>query len=73
MRRNYDRRRREAEEKYDRVYVDWPHLWRINQVVAKPLKTIYINRSSSAWGQSRVITDVSTLEDFCERNVIELP
>ena len=73
MRKNHDKRRRDAEERYDRVYVEWPHLWEVKQVVARPLKTIYINSCANSWARDRTFADVDQLESFCARWNINLP
>ena len=75
MRRNYDKHARNNGdmERYDRVYVEWPHLWEVRQVVARPMKTIYINRCANAWAQDKIFTGVTALENFCDRWGLELP
>lgn len=73
MRRNHDKRRRDAEERYDRVYVDWPHLWGVRQLIARPMKAIYINRSAAPWAQDRDFSGVNALENFCAKWNVELP
>jgi ABC-type arginine transport system ATPase subunit len=73
MRRNRSRRAKDGVERYDKVYVEWPHLWEVKQVVARPLKTIYINRSSAPWAQNRDFSGVYSLENFCDRWGLELP
>lgn len=59
---------------YDRVYVDLPsHLDYILELVACPLKTIYINRNAGSFANvQRVFRDVDDLERFCYKNRIEL-
>ena len=73
MRRNHDKRHADPEERYDRVFVEWPHLWEVRQVVARPMKTIYINRCANAWAQDKIFTSVTALENFCDRWGVELP
>ena len=73
MRKNHDKRHADSEERYDRVYVDWPHLWGVSRLIARPLKTIYINRSAAPWGSDKIFADVPELESYCNRWDIELP
>jgi hypothetical protein len=53
--------------------VEWPHLWEVKQVVARPLKTIYINSCANSWARDRVFADVEQLESFCAKWNIKLP
>lgn len=73
MRKNHDKRHADAEERYDRVYVDWPQLYGVRQLIARPLKTIYINRSAAPWASDKNFADVPELESYCKRWDIELP
>lgn len=73
MRRNRSRRAKDGVERYDRVYVEWPHLWEVKQVVARPLKTIYINSCANSWARDRAFADVDQLESFCAKWGVNLP
>lgn len=73
MRKNHDKRHDETEDRYDRIYVDWPHLWGVRQLIAKPLKTIYINRSAAPYAQDRMFAGVIALEAYCDKWHIVLP
>lgn len=73
MRKNYDKRHAEAQERFDRVYVEWPQLWGVRRLTARPLKTIYINRCAEAGAQDREFSSVTALENYCDRWGVELP
>lgn len=73
MRKNHDKRRQDAEDRFDRVYVDWPQLYGVRQLIARPMKTIYINRSAESWAQDKEFSGVYSLENFCDRWGLELP
>lgn len=73
MRHNHDRHSKDTDGRYDRVYVDWPRLYSVRSIIARPLKTIYINRSAAGWALDRTFTGVAALESFCERWGVELP
>lgn len=59
---------------YCRVYVDLPsHMDDILELVACPLKTVYINRNAGPFANiHRVFRDVDDLERFCYKNRIDL-
>ena len=73
MRYNRSRRAKDGVERYDKVYMEWPHLWEVKQVVARPLKTIYINSCANSWAKDRTFADADQLESFCARWNINLP
>ncbi len=73
MRRNHDRHGMH-EDRMDTVYVEWPELWGVRRVIARPMKTIYINRDADPeTAQDREFASVNALEHFCEKWSIELP
>lgn len=73
MRKNHDKRSTDGQERFDRVYVDWPQLWGLRRLIARPLKTIYINRCAEAGAQDREFVGVLSLEAYCDKWEIELP
>ena len=72
MRHNYDRRHKDGEGRFDRVYVEWPHLWGVSRLIARPMKTVYINRCAGLYAQDKTFTGVNELDAFCTRWNIEL-
>ena len=49
---------------FDRIYIDWPHAPHIRSVTAKPLKSIYYNRSANEKSVDVVLTTWYELETF---------
>lgn len=73
MRKNYDKHSNHS-ERMDTVYVEWPHLWGVRRLIARPLKTIYINRDADAqYALDKEFASFGALERFCEKWDIELP
>ena len=73
MRRNHNKRY-DREDRMDVVYVEWPELWAVSRVIARPMKTIYINRNADpAVAVDREFVSVTALENFCDRWALELP
>lgn len=73
MRKNYDKRHK-MEDRMDVVYVEWPQLWGVRRVIARPMKTIYVNRNADPEvAADREFASVTALENFCDRWALELP
>ena len=73
MRKNYGKRHNQ-EDRMDVVYVEWPELWGVRRVIARPMKTIYINRNADPEvAIDKEFASVVALENFCDRWALELP
>ena len=72
MRKNHDKRHGRREDNYDVIYVEWPNLWSVKRLIARPLKAIYINRCAALWAQDKDFANVTALENFCAHWGIKL-
>ena len=70
-----NRKSRETDfSKFDRVYVDFPHLAEVRRFYAIPVKTIYYNRAAYGWSNiDQVFSSVGQMEEFCDRYGVEFP
>ena len=71
MRRNRSRRTKDNLDRYDRVYVYWPHIWSVGRLVAHPCKVIYINMAAIG-AREKTIRTIEKLDDFCAKWGVEL-
>ena len=71
MRRNRSRRTKDNLDRYDRVYVYWPHIWSVGRLVAHPCKTIYINMAGIG-AREKAIGTIEELDGFCAKWGVEL-
>lgn len=73
MRKNHDKRARK-DEHIDTVYVEFPELWGVRCIYARPLKTRYINRCADPdMACDREFASVTALDNFCDKWGIDLP
>lgn len=72
MRRNRSRRTKDNLNRYDRVYVYWPHIWSVGRLVAHPCKVIYINMAGIG-ARDKSVRSVDELESFAAKWRVEMP